>query len=76
MLHNTFNAHLSADFYSNAEAVEWANGIVWDEIEIEAEDIRHGDHIATVQGDVGVWYDYVGGYYFFTEEIPFEKIPY
>ena len=76
MLHNTFNAHLSADFYTNDEAIVWANGIVWNEIEIGAEDIRHGDHIATVQGDVGVWYDYVGGYYFFTEEIPFENIPY
>ena len=43
------------------------------EIYLEAEDIKYGDHITTVQGSVGVWYDYCGGYYFFTEEV---ELPY
>jgi len=73
MLHNSYNTVLEGSLHSNDEAIAWANGIVWSEIEIEAQDIKHGDHIATVQGDVGVWYDYVGDYYFFTEE---KELPY
>ena len=68
MLHNSYNAVLEGSLHSQDEVIAWANGIVWNEIESEAQDIKHGDHITTVQGDVGVWYDYVGDYYFFTEE--------
>ena len=54
MLHNSYNAVLEGSLHSTDDAIAWAKGIVWSEIEIEAQDVKHGDHIATVQGDVGV----------------------
>ena len=73
MLHNSYGTVLEGSLHTQDEVIAWANGIVWDELELEAGDIKHGDHITTVQGSVGVWYDYCGGYYFFTEEV---ELPY
>lgn len=69
MIHTTFNTILEGALHAESEAIAWANGIVFCELETTTQEIRHGDHIATVQGDVGIWYDYVGDYYFFTDGV-------
>lgn len=45
--------------------VEYCNGVVWGEIEVEeSAKPAHSTHILTV-GDVGVWYNYGADYFFF-----------
>ena len=53
--------------YIHDDAVDYARGMVWGECEASEQDIRYKDHIETVDG-VGVYYDFVGDYYFFTDE--------
>tara|TARA_R110002096_G_scaffold434060_1_gene654599 strand:+ start:993 stop:1205 length:213 start_codon:yes stop_codon:yes gene_type:complete len=69
MIHTTYNVNLNGSVCTEEQAIEWANGIVWGEMQDpEDERITHGTYITTVQGTIGVWYDYCGDYYFFTEE--------
>lgn len=49
------------------EALDYARGMVWEEIETTKEKIYHSDFIETIEG-VGVFYNYMADYYFFTEE--------
>jgi len=67
MLHNTYDEVLDGSYHTQEEAIAWANDIVWTELALTVDDIK-ADYIATVQGDVGIWYDHTGDYYFFTEE--------
>ena len=53
--------------YIHEDAVDYARGMVWGECEASEQDIRYKDHIETV-GGVGVYYDFCGDYYFFTDE--------
>ena len=53
--------------YIHEDAVEYARGMVWDECEATEQHIKYKDYIATVNG-VGVYYDFGGDYYFFTDE--------
>jgi hypothetical protein len=73
MLHSTYSAIIEGSVHTQDEVIAWANGMVWSEINTTSQDIKHGEHITTVQGDVGVWYEYTGDYYFFTEE---KELPY
>ena len=49
------------------EALDYARGMVWEEIETTKEKIYHSDFIETIEG-VGVFYNYMADYYFFTDE--------
>jgi len=53
--------------YIHDDAIDYARGMVWIECEATEQDIRYKDHIDTVNG-VGVYYDFCGDYYFFTDE--------
>ena len=49
------------------EALDYAAGMAWCEVECSEQTIGHARYIDTVEG-VGVYYDYGADYYFFTEE--------
>lgn len=51
------------------EALDYARGMVWDEIETREEELLsyHCYPIETIEG-VGVFYNYMADYYFFTDE--------
>ena len=49
------------------EALDYARGMVWEEIETTKEKIYHSDFIETIEG-VGVFYNYMQDHYFFTDE--------
>ena len=63
-----YDAILNGSFgYIHEDAVEYARGMVWSECATSEQDIKYKDHIETVNG-VGVYYDFGGDYYFFTDE--------
>lgn len=49
-----------------AEALDFARGMVWAEVETTEQDIKYADFIDTVDG-VEVYYDYGADYYFFVD---------
>ena len=49
------------------EAVEYARGMVWDEVDSREQLIPHRRRVETVD-DVAVYYDYGADYYFFVDE--------
>lgn len=49
-------------------AVEYARGMVWSECEFSYNEIAHANLIE-LWDDVGIYYDYAGDYYFFTNEL-------
>jgi hypothetical protein len=49
-----------------AEALDFARGMVWSEVETTEQDIKYADFIDTVDG-VEVYYDYGADYYFFVD---------
>tara|TARA_R110000796_G_C14508812_1_gene429663 strand:+ start:729 stop:929 length:201 start_codon:yes stop_codon:yes gene_type:complete len=52
---------------SEQDAIEYARGLVWSEVECSAQNRpTHSEHTIDVNG-VGVWYDYGADYYFFEE---------
>jgi len=53
--------------YIHEDAVEYARGIVCSDYEATEQYIRYKHHYKTV-GGVGVYYDFVGDYFFFTDE--------
>ena len=57
---------------SHEEAIDYARGMVWMEVESSEQTIAHSDHIETVDG-VGVWYCYGADHYFFTDELTSEE---
>ena len=62
-----FEAILDGCNYTEADAIDYARGMVWSECEATEQNIKYKDHIETVDG-VGVYYDFSGDYYFFTDE--------
>lgn len=60
--------------FAEREAIEYARGMVWSEVETRVQSIAHARHIATVDG-VGVYYDYGADYFFFTDEEEEEMEP-
>ena len=62
---STFDVIL--DNASQQEALDYAKGMVWGEVETTEQDIYHSYPIETIDG-VGVFYNYMADYYFFTDE--------
>ena len=62
---NTFDVIL--DNTSQQEALDYARGMVWCEVETTEQEIHHSYPIETIDG-VGVFYNYGADYYFFTDE--------
>ena len=56
-----------SDDYIHEDAANYARGMVWSECETTEQDIRYKHYYETVNG-VGVYYDFKGDYYFFTDE--------
>jgi len=63
---NVYNA-IYEGWHTQEEALDYARGVVWCEVETTKEKIYHSDLIETIDG-VGVFYNYMADYYFFTEE--------
>lgn len=49
------------------EALDYAQGMVWGEVESSECNIKYKNYIDTIDG-VGVYYDFGADYYFFTDE--------
>lgn len=62
----TFDAILQ-NGESEADALDYARGMVWSECESSEQTIAYANHIDTIDG-IGVYYDYGADYYFFTDE--------
>ena len=54
-------------WHTQEEALDYARGMVWCEIETTEEEVHHSNLIETIEG-VGVFYNYMADYYFFTDE--------
>lgn len=54
-------------WHTQEEALDYARGMVWEEIETTEQELHHSDLIETI-GGVGVFYNYMADYYFFTDE--------
>lgn len=52
------------------DAIDYARGLVWMEVESSEQEIAHSRHIEDVDG-IGVWYCYGADHYFFTDELSF-----
>jgi len=52
---------------SEQDAIDFARGIAWCEVESSEQNIPYKRYITTVDG-IGVYYDYGADYYFFTDE--------
>ena len=48
------------------EAVDYARGMVWCEVDASEQDIKHAEFVDTVDG-ITVYYDYGADYYFFSD---------
>ena len=66
MIYNTFDAILQ-NGESEQDALDYAQGMVWQEIETTEQEIKYANHIDTING-VGVYYDFGADYFFFTDE--------
>ena len=65
--YNTFDAILQGWEATESNARDMALSMVWGEVETVPQSIGYANHIDTING-VGVYYDYAGDYYFFTDE--------
>ena len=61
---NTFDAILQD--VTQDQAIDYARGMVWCEVETTEQEIHHSYPIAFID-DVGVFYNYGADYYFFTD---------
>ena len=70
MLYKTFPVILGGHEADDEQALAYARGLDWSELEPEVQDIRswHCDHIGTIEG-VDVYYNFRADYYFFTDEV-------
>lgn len=57
------------NFDTEEEAIEWANGIVWDECELRMSNMpTHSRCVASIENEnVDLYYDYGADYYFFVD---------
>jgi hypothetical protein len=65
--YKVYNGILSGDYATEYDALEYARGVVWNEIETRQQSIVYANYIDTIDG-VGVYYDFGADYYFFTDE--------
>ena len=49
------------------EALDYARGLCWGEVESREQTIKYKNYIDTING-VGIYYDFGADYYFFTDE--------
>jgi hypothetical protein len=63
-----YDAILEGDEATEANALDYARGMVWDEVEVSEQEIKYSQFIDTVNG-IDVYYDYGADYYFFAEAI-------
>ena len=61
-----YDAILQGDEATEANALDYARCLVWDEIEASEQDIKHAEFVDTVDG-ITVYYDYGADYYFFSD---------
>ena len=61
-----YDAILEGDEATEANALEYAQGVVWDEVEVSEQEIKYSQFIDTVNG-IDVYYDYGADYYFFAD---------
>ena len=61
-----YDAILQGDEATEANALDYARGMVWDEVEASEQDIKYAEFVDTVDG-VDVYYDYGADYYFFAD---------
>ena len=50
------------------EAIEYARGVVWCELDTSSQSIAHGEYIATSNG-IDIYYDYGADYFFFADAV-------
>ena len=63
-----YDAILEGDEATEANALDYARGMVWDEVEASEQEIKYSQFIDTVNG-IDVYYDYGADYYFFADAI-------
>ena len=63
-----YDAILEGDDATEADALDYARGMVWDEVEASEQEIKYSQFIDTVDG-IDVYYDYGADYYFFADAI-------
>ena len=61
-----YDAILEGDDATEADALEYAQGMVWDEVEVSEQEIKYSKFVDTVNG-IDVYYDYGADYYFFAD---------
>jgi len=61
-----YDAILEGDEATEANALDYARGMVWDEVEVSEQEIKYSQFIDTVNG-IDVYYDYGADYYFFAD---------
>ena len=61
-----YDAILQGDEATEANALDYARGMVWDEVEVSEQEIKYAEFVDTVDG-VDVYYDYGADYYFFAD---------
>ena len=66
-IYRVYDSILQGGTHTQEEALDWARGMVWCEVETTEQEIYHSDLIETIDG-VGVFYNYGADYYFFTDE--------
>lgn len=61
-----FDTILQGDEATLENAMDYARGMVWDEVETTEQDIKYAEFVDSVDG-VDVYYDYGADYYFFVD---------
>ena len=61
-----YDAILQGDEATEANALDYARGMVWMEVEASEQEIKYAEFVDTVDG-IDVYYDYGADYYFFAE---------
>lgn len=68
MLFKTYDFILQGDEATESNAREHAQSFVWAESYQYDSEIKYHHYIDTVNG-IDIYYDYIGDYYFFTDEV-------
>ena len=63
-----YDAILEGDEATEENALDYARGIAWDEVEVSEQEIKYSHFVDTVDG-IDVYYDYGADYYFFADAI-------
>lgn len=72
-IYTTYEATLDGCNNTKEDAIDYARGMVWHELETQEDSIAYANYIDTIDG-VGVYYDYGADYYFFTDETTLHNI--